>query len=207
MPSVSSSGSATSSSHRACQECGVPITTGRRDKRLCGDECRRAVARRRASVWYRDNRHRPDVRATRQAATSRRYQRVKDDPDLLSARRQATADWRAQNRDRLLAYEREYRAANPEVIREKLHRRRARLLDAYVAPVDAEDIWQRDEGLCGVCGEPIDRSLKWPHRRSLTHDHIVALADGGTHEPDNVQLAHASCNSRKGADVQRRPLL
>lgn len=76
-------------------------------------------------------------------------------------------------------------------------------MDAYVAPVDREALWERGGGRCGICGEPVDRALWWPDPMSATLDHIVALADGGTHEPDNAQLAHMSCNARKGARVQR----
>jgi hypothetical protein len=193
------------SSDRLCAECGDRITTGRRDKRVCSTECRRASDRRRASSWYRDNRHRPSVQESRQEASRRSRERDKHDPARLEKRRRDLAEWRAANRDKCLAQERAWRAANPEAVREKLHRRRARLLGAYVSHVDAEDIWERDGGICQICADPIDRSLQWPHRLSLTHDHIVALADGGTHEPDNVQLAHATCNARKGAAVQRAP--
>lgn len=70
-------------------------------------------------------------------------------------------------------------------------------LDAYRAPVDAADIWQRDEGICQLCNLPIDPTLVFPHRMSKTLDHVIPLIHDGTHEPDNVQLAHLACNSGK----------
>jgi len=42
-------------------------------------------------------------------------------------------------------------------------------------------------------------SLKAPHPLSMSIDHIIPLSRGGTHEPDNVQLAHFICNSIKCA--------
>ena len=201
-PSGSSSASATSPDRR-CTHCGIAITSGRRDKRICGQACQRAVARQRAASWHAEHGKHPDVQERKRSASRRRYEKVREDPDLLRSRREQTARWRASNPDRLRETERRWREDNADAVREKNQRRRARLLDAYVAPVDLELIWERDEGLCGICLDPIDLSLEWPHRRSLTLDHVVALADGGTHEPDNVQLAHAACNSRKGAIVQR----
>ncbi len=201
-PSVSSSASATSRDRR-CAHCGIAITSGRRDKRICGPDCQRAVARQRAASWHAEHGKRSDVQERRRSASRRRYEKVREDPDLLRSHREQTARWRTANPDRLRETERRWRENNVDAVREKNQRRRARLLGAYVAPVDLDLIWDRDEGICGICLAPIDLSLEWPHRQSLILDHVVALADGGTHEPDNVQLAHAACNARKGALAQR----
>jgi 5-methylcytosine-specific restriction endonuclease McrA len=90
----------------------------------------------------------------------------------------------------------EWRRRNPGKNAEILNRRRARLLGQFVAPVDPKEIRERDGGICQLCGEPIDD----PKQRSI--DHIVPLALGGTHEPANVQLAHRTCNSRKGPRLE-----
>ena len=78
-------------------------------------------------------------------------------------------------------------------MRQDRERRRARLLDAFVEDVLLDAIILRDQGLCGICSDPIMGPLEL--------DHIVPLAAGGTHEPDNVQLAHRSCNRRKGTTL------
>lgn len=75
--------------------------------------------------------------------------------------------------------------------------RDARKRGAFVAPVRRADIWKRDGGRCQLCRRKIKPNLKAPHHQSLTLDHIVPLAKGGTHEPSNVQLAHFICNVRK----------
>lgn len=85
----------------------------------------------------------------------------------------------------------DYRKRNPGKHAEIENRRRARLLGQFVASVDPALIRERDTGLCGICGLFVE-----VQEQSL--DHIVPLAHGGTHEPDNVQLAHRACNSRKG---------
>lgn len=52
-------------------------------------------------------------------------------------------------------------------------------------------------GRCGICGEPIYKRFKHPHRLSMSVDHKVPLARGGTDVLSNLQLAHLGCNSRK----------
>lgn len=71
-------------------------------------------------------------------------------------------------------------------------RYRARKRQALVEKVDREVVWERDEGICGLCGLPVERS-DW-HL-----DHVVPLARGGEHSYANVQVAHPICNQRKGA--------
>lgn len=97
------------------------------------------------------------------------------------ARTAATAAWRAEN---------------PDVAAEVWRRRRARLKNASVGAVDLDALWT---GLCGICGEPLDRELKHPDPLSKSVDHIVPLAKGGAHEQTNLQWAHLVCNIRKGA--------
>jgi 5-methylcytosine-specific restriction endonuclease McrA len=39
----------------------------------------------------------------------------------------------------------------------------------------------------------------------MTVEHVVALANGGTNEPENLRTAHRSCNSSKGARTGAEP--
>lgn len=57
--------------------------------------------------------------------------------------------------------------------------------------ISLHELYHRDQGICGICGEevlPSDASM----------DHTVSIALGGKHIWDNVQLAHLTCNKRKG---------
>lgn len=51
---------------------------------------------------------------------------------------------------------------------------------------------------CGICGNPVDFGMKWPHPLSPCVDHIIPVARGG-HPSDigNLQLAHMCCNRQK----------
>ena len=52
--------------------------------------------------------------------------------------------------------------------------------------------------ICGICGKPVDRSLKYPHPGSATIDHIIPLTRGGHPSAlENLQLAHFRCNRLK----------
>ena len=65
-------------------------------------------------------------------------------------------------------------------------------------PVIREAIGDRDGWVCYLCEQPIDRALVWPDTESATTDHVVPLSKGGEHDPDNVRITHARCNSAKG---------
>ena len=52
--------------------------------------------------------------------------------------------------------------------------------------------------VCGICGKPVDFSLKYPHPLSSCIDHIIPVAKGGhPSDLDNLQLAHWTCNRQK----------
>jgi len=57
--------------------------------------------------------------------------------------------------------------------------------------------------VCGICGKPVDFSLKYPHPLSPCVDHIIPVARGG-HPSDmsNLQLAHWTCNRQKSDNLQ-----
>lgn len=56
--------------------------------------------------------------------------------------------------------------------------------------------------VCGICGKPVDFSLKYPHPLSPAIDHIIPIARGG-HPSDlhNLQLSHWTCNRQKSDKI------
>lgn len=75
--------------------------------------------------------------------------------------------------------------------------RRAHEKNQFVCHVAMNDIYLRDGGKCQICGKRVDRKLIPPNMMSATLDHIIPLSKGGLHEPNNIQLAHFICNSKK----------
>jgi hypothetical protein len=59
-----------------------------------------------------------------------------------------------------------------------------------------ERVIERDEMVCGLCEEAVES------RADIHIDHIVPVVLGGTDELDNLQVAHAHCNLRKGARAE-----
>ena len=78
---------------------------------------------------------------------------------------------------------------------EHKHRRRALLRAAHVAAVNRYAIFRRDNWKCWLCQETCDRNADPQSDRAPSLDHIIPLANGGTHEPGNVQTAHRLCNA------------
>ena len=54
------------------------------------------------------------------------------------------------------------------------------------------------QSVCGICGQPVDKSLKYPDPMAPCIDHIIPIDRGG-HPSDinNLQLAHWKCNRAK----------
>jgi 5-methylcytosine-specific restriction endonuclease McrA len=63
----------------------------------------------------------------------------------------------------------------------------------------ARQLALRDGAYCGLCAQRVDMSLsrvvdsKW----CPSVDHVIPRALGGSHEADNLQLAHLYCNQVK----------
>ena len=83
-------------------------------------------------------------------------------------------------------------------VRYQSKRRKLRLKGLTPSVITVAHIYDRDGGICGLCGQPVDRSLAYPHPMSGTVDHVVPLSRGGAQSLDNTQLAHARCNISKG---------
>lgn len=77
-------------------------------------------------------------------------------------------------------------------------RRRAIIAGTNADSIDVMAVFERDAWICQICGHAVDSLLPHPHPFSKSLDHIVPLAAGGGHTWGNVQLAHLSCNIRKG---------
>ena len=103
--------------------------------------------------------------------------------------------WYVANRERLARLTQAWAAANRDRRNDSWNRRRAlKAGPASSEPVSRALVFERDEGICGICLAPVD-PVTW-HL-----DHIVPLSRGGPHNYANVQVAHPLCNLSKGRKV------
>lgn len=192
---------------KPCTKCGEekPLDDFHRDRsrkdgrhRWC-KEC----LRQRRNEWYWKNRETNlayqaewrEANVEKKRASDKRWREANPE------RKRATdAASRERRKEELADYFRDYFQANKNdpafraKRQEVKRRRRAREYDAYVEAVVFDTILLRDLGHCGICGKPI-------MELTIELDHIIPLVAGGTHEPDNIQLAHRTCNRRKSSKV------
>ena len=93
-------------------------------------------------------------------------------------------------------------AAGKKLLNYGNHRKRAKIYGVeYEQGITVKKLVIRDNNICQICGEPCDANdHRWSeHFGPLypTIDHVIAMVNGGGHTWDNVQLAHAICNSIK----------
>lgn len=106
------------------------------------------------------------------------------------------AKYTEADRERQRENWRRWRERNPDDAREMARRNTAnhsaRKRDAFVEDVRPGVVYERGNGTCGICGEPVKRE-------QFDVDHIVPLSRGGEHSYANTQPAHRTCNLRKAA--------
>lgn len=74
--------------------------------------------------------------------------------------------------------------------------------------IDPIKVFERDLWKCGICGRKTHKAKRGTyHDKAPELDHIVALANGGTHTWDNVQCACRVCNGAKNANNYGQLLL
>lgn len=159
-------------------------------------ECRRA----RDEAYRRENR--PKIRAqqqawedaNREALRERRKDIYRAAPERQKARRNKYLAVPA-NAERGKATARKWRQANPEKLRAKAARRRAKLLASplHYTSDDVHKRLQEQKGLCYWCHKPLGGAYHV--------DHIIPLAKGGTNAPNNICCACPGCNQSKGAKM------
>lgn len=85
--------------------------------------------------------------------------------------------------------------------------KRSRNSGTRAEKIDRLEVFKRNGWMCHLCWTTVDPSLRAPHPRSATLDHILPRSLGGLHTVENVQLAHYGCNSRKRNRIDGTQLL
>jgi 5-methylcytosine-specific restriction endonuclease McrA len=144
--------------------------------------------------WYRANKERAQERLSK-------WQ--KENKDQVNAK---SKRWRDKNRKEIAEYNRAYktenrsfvtqlakkwRTSNPEMaaLQRRLRRARKKNSGGTHTKHDIERIHKLQRGCCAVCKKPLNQKYHV--------DHVIALANGGSNGPENLQLLHPRCNQIK----------
>ncbi len=100
--------------------------------------------------------------------------------------------WRRANWLKCQVYDAKYWRTHLNKHRDNNARRRARKLKLPTEKVKRSVVYERDKGICHICGQKVD-----PNKWHL--DHIIPLSKSGTHTYNNVGVSHPQCNNRKAA--------
>jgi hypothetical protein len=91
-----------------------------------------------------------------------------------------------------------YRCPECRLVHERNRCRKRRMTTSQYKPkLNDFEVFERDNWICQICGEPVDKDRRSPDPLSPTIDHIKPLTKGGLHVLPNVRLAHHICNNRK----------
>lgn len=75
--------------------------------------------------------------------------------------------------------------------------REHQIAETDAGDVDFNNLYERDNGICQICGMDVHWVKQIDNNWDGTIDHVVPLSLGGKHAMDNCQLAHRICNSIK----------
>lgn len=105
--------------------------------------------------------------------------------------------WRNANKETVNESIRRWRANNPDKVGAATARRAKAELEGNATPKLIETKWEAGDKTRILCGEPIDPTLKAPHNKSRTIEHLTPISRGGRHDIDNIDFAHYGCNAQK----------
>lgn len=71
--------------------------------------------------------------------------------------------------------------------------------------ITVRSLYNRDNGICWICGEKCDINAHWNSNEYPSIDHITPVSLGGKDEWENVRLAHRICNSLRGNKTVEYP--
>ena len=178
---------------RGCCECGKAFGAATFAKRYASDPDFRERRNVTASAWKKANRahatqknrewHEKNPGKNKEYCN--RYYRDNKSKFIENNRR-----WVAANRERARETIKKWLKAHPESKRAYKHNRRAKIAEngGTFSARDIAIMYDRQKNRCAAC-------IK---ERKLQIDHIIAVANGGSSDPSNLQLLCGPCNRSKG---------
>ena len=112
---------------------------------------------------------------------------------LRAWQRTCSRDCEAKQVERVIAAARKCKKAQKA-------KRRAIKKGALAESIDPIKVFERDKWRCHICGKKTRKELRGSsHADAPELEHIVSLADGGSHTWGNVACSCRACNCKKGS--------
>lgn len=176
--------------------CGTEFTPTAPRSTYCTPECFKAKNHERmrkyrdthkdaAREYYADNKERLREHRRKYYEANREHIREREHA------------YRIANKETVNESIRRWRANNPDKVGAATARRAKAELEVNATPKLIETKWEAGDKTCILCGEPIDPTLKAPHNKSRTIEHLTPIAHAGRHDLDNIDFAHYGCNAQK----------
>ena len=89
-----------------------------------------------------------------------------------------------------------YAKDSREAVLDRVHRQRAIKAGVEWEKVDFKELFRTTVN-CAICDKPMNFTTGQSDPDYVSVDHVVALADGGPHKLENIQLTHIKCNKSK----------
>lgn len=205
---------------KTCTICNTPFTPNTPATKYCSSECRKEAKRKADRAferkWRSENPEKNAERRKREDPELRkqRTRRWRDQhPDQAKAQAKAyrqahraseSARMRRwledpEHRERHYANMKRWAIRNPDKVTAFRVRRARAELEGNATRELINAKWEASNKTCCLCGTQIDDTLSSPHPMSLTLEHLTPISRGGTHNLDNIDFAHRTCNNKKGA--------
>lgn len=133
------------------------------------------------------------------------YDSHKNDEEFKMKQHERSRIYYETHKEERREYHKQYRKSERGKAVKLLKRvKRRGLIADGDSSINLKELFERDNGICGICGKPCDWSDYTIQDGAIvvgydypSVDHIIPLNKGGSHTWDNVQLAHKYCNSYK----------
>lgn len=176
---------------KICPECGKEFDSKDRRGTYCSDECSRVVHKKRLDL------HNKKLTAERRANfvntkhvcinCGEEFERTYDHRSEIYCSNKCSDRFHHKNKD-------------------KFRKKRMKANGTVDRTITLELLIKKDNNICALCGESCnsddvsinDQGYYIVGESYPSIDHIQPVVRGGTHTWDNVQLAHISCNRKKG---------
>lgn len=197
-----------------CENCGTTVgkydggATLTRPRRFCSPACKGAWHSRKPEAVKRARERAKAARHLHQQAynTNARFCATCHNvlPYEQRNRKRCHACQEEHAREQARRYHHAHYRTNPAYrakIMDAAHRRHARRkTNGVVHNIKRQDVFERDNYRCRICGIITDDTLPRAHPRRSNLGHINAIAAGGTHTWDNVCCLCFSCNRADGVN-------